>query len=118
LRSDAFSRLRRNLEEGWVKAATRLEAKGGPTPVATNNKVEEATYEMVAMLMETEEEELLAYTHDYEIATPVEIHKQWLGYDESHDSWEPWAELRSNRIVHAYCRAHDIKGIVPKNAEE
>ena len=32
---------------------------------------------MVAMLMEIEEEEeLLAYTHDDEIAIPVEIHKQ------------------------------------------
>jgi len=48
----------------------------------------------------------------------LEFKVRWLGYDESHDSWEPWAELRSNRIVHAYCRAHDMEGIVPKNAED
>ena len=39
---------------------------------------------------------------------------RWLGYDESDDSWEPWAELRSNSIVHAYCRAHGMGGIVSK----
>ena len=39
---------------------------------------------------------------------------RWAGYDESHDSWEPWALMRDNIVVHAYCRAHDMSGIISK----
>jgi hypothetical protein len=39
---------------------------------------------------------------------------RWLGYDESDETWEPWSELRSNSIVHAYCRAHGMGSIVSK----
>ena len=37
---------------------------------------------------------------------------KWLGYDDSHNSWEPWAELRANRVVHAYMRANTMASII------
>ena len=43
---------------------------------------------------------------------------KWAGYDESHDSWEPWALMRDNSIVHAYCRVHGMAGIISKAYED
>ena len=39
---------------------------------------------------------------------------QWLGYDASENSWELWKNLRTNRIVHAYCRANNMMSIVSR----
>ena len=39
---------------------------------------------------------------------------KWLGYDASENSWEPWKNLRTNIIVHAYCRANNMTSIVSK----
>ena len=37
---------------------------------------------------------------------------RWVGYDYLHDTWEPWAELRSNDRVHAYMRATGLGMII------
>ena len=37
---------------------------------------------------------------------------QWLGYDASENSWEPWKNVRTNSVVHAYCRANNMTSIV------
>ena len=37
---------------------------------------------------------------------------KWLGYDTSENTWEPWKNLRTNSIIHAYCRANDMTSII------
>jgi hypothetical protein len=39
---------------------------------------------------------------------------KWFGYDETENTWEPWSELTRNTIVHAYCRANGMTGVVSK----
>ena len=39
---------------------------------------------------------------------------RWLGYDESHDLWLPWKELRDNTQLHQYLRENGLKALVPK----
>ena len=39
---------------------------------------------------------------------------RWLGYDETHDTWEPWDHLRHNAKLHEYLRANKMKRLIPK----
>ena len=44
---------------------------------------------------------------------------KWLGYEEAKDNtWEPWSNLKTNSVVHAYCRAHNMTAIVSKAYDE
>ena len=48
----------------------------------------------------------------------MEFFVQWDGYDTTHDTWEPWAVLKNNSIVHAYCIEHGMKSFIPKSIKE
>lgn len=39
---------------------------------------------------------------------------RWSGYDESHDMWIPWKELRLNPALHTYLRENNMASIIPK----
>jgi hypothetical protein len=39
---------------------------------------------------------------------------RWLGYDETHDSWEPWKNVRDTDKVHDYLRANNMENFIPK----
>ena len=39
---------------------------------------------------------------------------RWLGYDESHDLWLPWKELRDNTQLHQYLRENGLASLIPK----
>jgi hypothetical protein len=40
--------------------------------------------------------------------------KEWLNYDESHDSWEPYAALRDTAKLHEYLRLHKLEKLIPQ----
>jgi hypothetical protein len=39
---------------------------------------------------------------------------KWLGYDETHNTWEPWKEVRDVGVLHTYLRANNLTKIIPK----
>jgi hypothetical protein len=44
----------------------------------------------------------------------MEFLVHWEGYDDSHDTWEPWEVLKANEIVHAYCASNKMKHMLPR----
>jgi len=43
---------------------------------------------------------------------------KWDGYDETHNSWEPWEVLRNNSICHTYCSENKLRKFVPRNIQQ
>ena len=39
---------------------------------------------------------------------------KWVGYDERHNSFEPWKNLRDLAVLHEYLKENDLEKIVPK----
>ena len=39
---------------------------------------------------------------------------KWVGYDDSHNTWEPWSNVRDNIILHQYLKDNkQLKSLVP-----
>jgi hypothetical protein len=38
---------------------------------------------------------------------------KWVGHDESHNSWEPWENLRDLSLLHTYLTENGLKRIIP-----
>ena len=59
-------------------------------------------------------ESVLEHTGDAKRPSSLYFKVKWLNYDDSHNSWEPWKELRKCDKLHDYLRAHkNLKGLVP-----
>ncbi len=39
---------------------------------------------------------------------------KWLGYDDDHNSWEPYSNIRDMTICHEYLRSHGMSNHIPK----
>ena len=39
---------------------------------------------------------------------------KWVGYDDTHNSWEPYANLRDVHVLHDYLRSHSMSNHIPK----
>ena len=37
----------------------------------------------------------------------------WMGYDQSYDSWEPYANLRDSDHLHSYLREKNLPQLIP-----
>jgi hypothetical protein len=43
----------------------------------------------------------------------MEFLVQWQGYDSTHDSWEPWSNLRNNTALISYLRDNGLSSKIP-----
>ena len=63
---------------------------------------------------EYEVEKVLNHEGDIKLKGQMKFLVKWKGYDESHNSWEPWKNLRLVDKLHAYLRKHTMGKIIPK----
>ena len=59
-------------------------------------------------------EKVLGIKGDIKKLKTLEFQIKWLGYDDTHNSWEPWANIRTVAIVHEYLRTNNLGKIIPK----
>jgi Chromo (CHRromatin Organisation MOdifier) domain len=58
-------------------------------------------------------ETILQHTGDIKRLSTLQFKVKWLGYDETYNSWEPWANLREMEILHQYLIVNNMKQIIP-----
>ena len=42
----------------------------------------------------------------------------WMGYDQSYDSWEPYANLRDSDHLHSYLREKQLAQLIPSEFDK
>jgi hypothetical protein len=63
-------------------------------------------------------EKILNHSGDKKKPTSMSFHVKWLNFDDSHNTWEPWKELRLVEALHDYLRENNMKQHIPKNLVE
>ena len=58
-------------------------------------------------------EKILEHRGNLKRRSEIEFSVRWLGYDEQHDSWEPYANLRDSTQLHAYLLEKNLKRLIP-----
>jgi transposase InsO family protein len=58
-------------------------------------------------------EAVLSHTGLSDRISTLKFHIKWLGYDESHNSWEPWSNLRDMEILHRYLIQKNLRRLIP-----
>ena len=67
--------------------------------------------------MEFVVEKVLNHSGDKKKPTTMSFQIKWLNYDDTHNSWEPWKNLRLCEALHEYLRDNKMKHFIPKNLE-
>jgi hypothetical protein len=63
-------------------------------------------------------ESILQHRGDPKRLSTIEFKIKWLGYDETYNSWEPWANVRELGILHEYLIVNNMRKIIPKKFKE
>ena len=63
---------------------------------------------------EDEVEAILAHSGNPKYKSHMDFLVRWMGYDESHDSWLPWSELRLNSVLHQYLSDNNMTKLIPQ----
>ena len=67
--------------------------------------------------MEFVVEKVLKHSGDTKKPTAMSFKVEWLNYDDTHNSWESWKNLRLCEALHDYLRDNKMKHFIPKNLE-
>jgi transposase InsO family protein len=57
--------------------------------------------------------EVLAHRGNINLKRTLEFYVSWAGYDDSHNSWEPWSNIRKTKQLHAYLRDKGFENQIP-----
>ena len=63
---------------------------------------------------EVEVAAILQHTGKAKKKTKMKFKVHWQGYDDTHDSWLTWPELRHNTVLHAYLTVHNLGHLIPR----
>ena len=58
-------------------------------------------------------EDILTHRGDTKRLSTLQFRVKWLAYDESHNSWEPWANLREMEVLHKYLISKNLRQLAP-----
>jgi transposase InsO family protein len=58
-------------------------------------------------------ESILQHKGDPKRLSTLEFKIKWLGYDDTYNTWEPWANLREMEILHQYLMVHNMRQTIP-----
>ena len=61
-------------------------------------------------------EMVLEHSGDTKKPTSMSFHMKWLNYDSSHNTWEPWKNLRLCTALHDYLRDNNMSKHISKNS--
>jgi hypothetical protein len=59
-------------------------------------------------------EAILEFKGDIKRVSTLTFHVKWLTCDESMNSWEPWAFLRDNEVLHKYLIKINLRHLIPR----
>ena len=59
-------------------------------------------------------EDILAFEGDVKRVSTLRFHVKWLGYDESHNTWERWANLMNTEQLHNYLISVNLRHLIPR----
>jgi len=61
-------------------------------------------------------ESIVEHLGDPKRKSEMDFLVRWMGYDDSHNVWLPWASLRSNPKLHEYLtRGQGLQRLTPKD---
>jgi hypothetical protein len=63
-------------------------------------------------------EKVLYHTGQAKHLSTLRFKIKWLGYDETHNTFEPWANLRDMEVLHRYLIENNLRHIIPKKFQE
>jgi transposase InsO family protein len=75
---------------------------------------EVAMHEQEKFLIET----IIAHRGDRTRRKTMEFKVRWVGYDSSHDSWEPYSNLRDTDQLLNYLKANNLKALINKKHKQ
>jgi hypothetical protein len=58
-------------------------------------------------------EKIISMTGEPKRVRTLKFLVKWVGYDDSHNSIEPWANLRDVDVLHNYLRQHKLEHLIP-----
>jgi hypothetical protein len=58
-------------------------------------------------------EKIISMTGEPKKVRTLKFLVKWVGYDDSHNSIEPWANLRDVDVLHNYLRQHKLEHLIP-----
>ena len=59
-------------------------------------------------------ENVISYREILKRKTELQFQVKWLGYNETHNSWEPYANLRDLDQLHGFLRQNNLLLLIPK----
>ena len=59
-------------------------------------------------------EKILHMRGDTKRYSSLEFLIKWVGYDDSHNSYEPWKNLRDVVVLHEYLKTNNLGKLIPK----
>jgi transposase InsO family protein len=58
-------------------------------------------------------ENIVAHRGDFRNRKALSFKVKWLGYDHTHDTWEPYSNLRDVKLLHEYLTSHKMQSLIP-----
>ena len=57
---------------------------------------------------------IISYRGNLKRKTELEFQVKWLSYDETHNSWEPYTNLRDSDQLHVFLRQNNLLRLILK----
>ena len=58
-------------------------------------------------------ESIISHNGQINRLSSLKFKVKWLGYDESHNSFEPWKNLRDTEVLHLYLISNNLRQLIP-----